>query len=137
VSSLQLGNCKFAKLQLNDNQLCHVDLTSPSPSLNKLNLNFNRLSTFDIGENTLTHLELHSNQLSSLNLRNRQTLTCLTISSNPKLKEAPDLPSSLQELQADRQTILDFDFNRLPRLKVLRIYNGKTERTELRNLPEL
>jgi hypothetical protein len=80
---------------------------------------------------------LNDNNLSSLNFRNSNSLTVLSIYNNPGLGEVPYLPPSLDVLCADRKHIIDFDFGRLPRLTGLAIFNGETEQKELKNLPQL
>jgi hypothetical protein len=46
------------------------------------------------------------------------------------------LPPSLQELQANRQAVLHYDFKSLVKLKRLELFMGKTAVSEMYNLGE-
>jgi Leucine-rich repeat (LRR) protein len=129
-------NSTLRSLYLRYNRLEHFSVANNS-TLTRLSLYKNRITSFDIEDNdSLIWLSLNNNKLSSLNLKNNCSLTSLGISNNPDLKEVTYLPPSLEYLLTDRQAILDFDFGTLPRLRWLYIYNGKTKKSELKNLSD-
>ena len=71
-------------------------------------------------------LLLWENNLTTLDLENNNSLLVLSIISNPNLK-VNYLPPTLMILVADKQAILDYNFENLQQLKQLTVYGPKKE----------
>ena len=81
-------------------------------------------------------LFLWENNLTNLDLDNNKSLLILSIISNPNLK-VNFLPSTLMILAADKQAILDYNFEHLTQLKQLTVYGPKEEPIRWRDFTKL
>ena len=66
----------------------------------------------------------------------KNQLTHLWMNHNAGLKGARELPDSLEVIFADRAAIIENEFGGMRELKTVRVYQGSTERNELKGLGE-